>query len=314
MPNQKLGNLSFNLEIVNTEGGIPLFIQILPAGQIIEGRDGRTFINPGNENLIAGFAKDKKDIPIDIAHASEVAKLGEEPGALGYVKSLEDRNGELWGMVEWTQNGTWLLKDKSYRYLSPALQHDQNDNLLGISSLGLTNHPNLKLTALNTTTQTPTPIESNIMPDLPVIATALGLNTTGTKEEIVKTIATLKEENKALQTSLNTLQAQQAEEETALLKRQAESIIEAAVKEGKLPPAQKDIFLSMCTTQEGLEKVQETLTNSPVLLPAEAESKKETGQGKTSLNTEEKAMANTMGVTEEAFIASQEQLKNKEGE
>ena len=74
------------------------------------------------------------------------------PGGGGWIAALEARNGALWGKVEWTERGREAgTTSREYRYLSPVFLHskDSPQRILQLLSAGLTNSPNLRMTALN---------------------------------------------------------------------------------------------------------------------------------------------------------------------
>ena len=85
------------------------------------------------------------DLAIDYRHDSEDV-------AAGWIKevTLSEDGKELWATVEWTPNGSKVLSEKEFRYLSPEFVFDYQDNetlktygptLLGA---GLTNRPTIK--------------------------------------------------------------------------------------------------------------------------------------------------------------------------
>ena len=92
-------------------------------------------------------------IPVDFEHASEQAATeGSIPyngaPAQGWITSLELRaDGNLWGLVEWLPLARKYIKNKQYRYLSPAIVFGAKDRVTGksigakLSSVALTNNP-----------------------------------------------------------------------------------------------------------------------------------------------------------------------------
>lgn len=102
------------------------------------------------DDIIAAFVADEKLIPIDIEHASEIqAPKGEPAPAYGWIDALENRDGSIWGRVEWNFDGEYQIIAKRYRYLSPAFTHLKSDKRIHqITSVALTNNPALKLKAL----------------------------------------------------------------------------------------------------------------------------------------------------------------------
>lgn len=139
-----------NFEIV-AAAAAPKWIQLLPPGQIITGRDGRTWVNDRPDIILASFAAEGKDLPIDWEHSSQIkAPKGEQSPAAGWIKKIEAREGGIWGLVEWTGKGAGSVISREYRFISPVFQHEiESKRILRLVSCGLTNQPNLYLSALN---------------------------------------------------------------------------------------------------------------------------------------------------------------------
>ena len=98
-------------------GGAPEWVEVLPAGPDIEGRDGRKWHLEDPEGVAATSLDGMRDIPIDWEHASDIkAPRGEEAPAAGWITQLEVRNGALWGRVEWTERGAAQVASREYRY------------------------------------------------------------------------------------------------------------------------------------------------------------------------------------------------------
>jgi len=145
--------VSFNTELPAPAGAAPEWIQLLPAGPLIQGRDGRswTFDPAAMSAVLERFARRGAPMVVDWEHASEIrAPKGEESPASGWLTALEDRGGELWGRVEWTPRAAGQIADREYRFVSPAFYHHKDTGRIeALSSVGLTNSPNLRLAALN---------------------------------------------------------------------------------------------------------------------------------------------------------------------
>lgn len=89
-------------------------------------------------------------IPFDENHATETASLvGGAAPARGWIDRMELRDDGIWGHVDWTEGGRALMTEKAYRWLSPVLKLDRSDKdkgdktILAVTSVGLTNNPNL---------------------------------------------------------------------------------------------------------------------------------------------------------------------------
>lgn len=136
-------------KIVINSDGPPEWVMLVPGGDTIKARDGRKFSNSKPNDVVAVFGDNEADIPIDLEHATEVKAPEAEPApAVGWVVAMEVRDGAIWGQVEWTEEGAWLLRSRQYRFLSPAFLHDEDGLVIEILSAGLTNRPALKLPEL----------------------------------------------------------------------------------------------------------------------------------------------------------------------
>ena len=135
---------------LNARGAAPEWVMLTPKGPRIVGNDGRVFTldNPGA--VVDAFAKSGLKLPIDINHAQfHKASKGEASPAVGWIEQLDARDGAIWGRVEWNSRGESALKDRDYRYISPALTLDAAGRVVGIAHAGLVNEPNFTMPALN---------------------------------------------------------------------------------------------------------------------------------------------------------------------
>lgn len=87
---------------LNAEAAAPDWVQLVPAGPRIMGRDGRWWMMSGAQ-AVADRYDPVKEPQIDIEHSSEIkAPMGETALAVCWIKGIEVREGALWGRVEWT--------------------------------------------------------------------------------------------------------------------------------------------------------------------------------------------------------------------
>lgn len=129
----------------------PEWVELLPAGNTVEGRDGRQWKNSDPQKILKWFASFGQDIPFDWEHATQrKGAMGEKAPAAAWVTELQVRDGAIWGKVEWNASGRESVESGEYRYLSPTIVFDKKSNeIVGIVSVGLTNQPNLYVSALN---------------------------------------------------------------------------------------------------------------------------------------------------------------------
>lgn len=131
----------------------PAWIELIPAGPNIVGIDGRHWVNSNPGQIVSTANSQPRPLVIDYEHASEHrAPHGLDAPAAGWINRLEMRgNGAIWGRVEWTAKARAYIADKAYRFISPVFTFEKaTQRIVALTSAGLTNQPNLNLTALNT--------------------------------------------------------------------------------------------------------------------------------------------------------------------
>lgn len=146
-----LSTCSHGFERKLAAGAAPDWVHLLPAGQSIVGRDGRSFKHTDPAAVIAAFRVGGVDLAIDYEHQNdkEEARLRGPIPAAGWIKELAARDTGLWGRVEWTERARGMIANREYRYISPVLMYDpKTTEILKVSGAGLVHRPNLHLTAL----------------------------------------------------------------------------------------------------------------------------------------------------------------------
>jgi phage I-like protein len=242
------------------EGRAPDWVQLFPIGPDIFGVDGRVWRIEDPQRLVEAFDAGGRPLPIDWEHSSFVrGEKGEYAPAAGWIAELQVRDGVLWGRAEWTERGLSSVASREYRYLSPVFYCTAKDGLIrAMRGAGLTNLPNLHMTALNRAAPEQEPDMS-----LALIALALGQPEAAKAEDLVTACNRLTAQvgapdparfapREELTTALN--RAQGAEAELTQLKTAA---AEAAVTEavdrhvvaGRIAPASKDFYTAACRAQ-----------------------------------------------------------------
>src|SRR5580700_8544733 len=135
-----------------TAAAAPEWIELLPAG-VFYGRDGRgpfRLDDPATVIASTTALQMNAGIPIDYDHATDFgAPEGRPAPAAGWIRELEVRSGAVWGRVEWTARAQSSIVAREYRYVSPVFQFDPKDGVVTrLLRAGLTNNPNLHLTAI----------------------------------------------------------------------------------------------------------------------------------------------------------------------
>lgn len=310
--------MALNFEMPQ-DGIAPEWIELLPAGRVITGRDGRTWINDKPEELLAAFAAGSKDLPIDWEHSSELkARRGEEAPAAAWIKQLEVRaDGSTWGRVEWTPRGTASVMNREYRYLSPVFKYEKiTGRVMRITSCGLTNQPNLFLDALNSAQ----PKEEPTM--LKRLLILLGLPESTSEEGALNHITQVKGDlatalnsaasppldkfvpapdyelalNRATTAETSLKAIQDAQLETAI-----NTEIDAALKAGKINPSTKEYHVAQCHQEGGLDRFKQFVAAAPVIAGDSNLDKKQPGETDTALNAEEQKVCDMMGLSVEDY-------------
>lgn len=310
--------LSLNVEL--PAGEIPEWVELLPAGETVMGRDGRAWRNSNPQSVVDAFTSRNVDLVIDWEHASEHrAPQGQDAPAAGWVKELAVREGAVWGRVEWTEKAVAQLQRKEYRYLSPVFlfTRDEHD-IVRLTSAGLTNQPNLELTALNQQNHHQTHQE-----DFPVwkdLLKKLGLPEDATEAQA---IAALNQVQADLETAKNReatpsldkyvpradfdqaqTRAANAEQKLETLKKEREdeaidTAINQALEDGKIAPATVDYHKAQCRTEGGLERFKTFVESAPAITGDSGLDGRKTPGADKALNSETLKIAGMMGNSEE---------------
>lgn len=252
----------------------PEWILLMPGGESFAGRDGRGFRSPGAQAVIAAHAS-RPDIPIDVNHSEITRALRGEPSpAVGWVRELADRSGELWGRVEWNQAGVEAIVSRKYRYHSPVYIPGGGSDIAYIHSVGLVNSPNLYVPPLSNREE---------RMNVENILQALGLPAAATEQEALAAIKKLANTASAdgavvprADYDLMADRAKAAEQkvrdrDAQDLRAAAEAAVDGAVKSGKVAPASRDYYLSNCADPEGLQEFKKFAETAPALVTGGAE-------------------------------------------
>ncbi len=163
-------------------------IPIFPSGTV-RGVDGRgPYAVKNIATVILASIREYVYLVIDRDHQADLAPPGTPIKAAGWIKRLFEKDGGIWGEVEWTPAATQELKDKEYRYISPTFEHDKQGNVVRILRASLTNTPNFNMKAVaSAQLNTPNPEEETetMNKTILAIAAALGLAAPKTEEDVL---------------------------------------------------------------------------------------------------------------------------------
>ncbi len=248
----------------------PEWIELLPAG-VFYGRDGRGPFRLDDPKAVIDSTvamQMNAGLPIDYDHATDFgAPEGRPAPAAGWICELEVRGGAVWGRVEWTARAASSIVAREYRYVSPVFQFDPKDGCVTrLLRAGLTNNPNLHLTAI-AASRTAAAASKDERMEFPTqeLRELLNLEDGATVAEVVARVRELRasrdaaasqstaaaahahdpahyvaiaEFERAL-TELNALKAERARERAA-------HTVEEAIRAGKIVPAQREWAIAYC--------------------------------------------------------------------
>jgi phage I-like protein len=305
---------------LGADNAVPEWLMLIPAGTS-QGVDGRgPYINDKPDVVVATSLEGGRPIPFDYNHQTVFAALNGSPSpASGWIDKLENRDGAIWGHVDWTDAGRQAVASREYRYVSPAFHYDAKGHVTKLVSSGLVNAPNLReLPAINAQLSAilPNPGEKKSMDETQRarLAAAYGLPADTTAEALVahaethRQVATSAPDPSKfvpiaafteLQTTVATLQQTAASTHAA-------NLVEGALKSGKLTPAMKDWGLAYASQDpDGFEKYLAAVV--PIIVPGTDPNLTDKDQVVThasGLNAQELAVCSQLGLTPEAYAAT----------
>ena len=291
---------------INAEEGI--WLPLVPIGAFA-GRDGRSWTNSDPEAVI-----NNTTLPfvLDIDHASELTPNTE---ASGWVTKLKIQEDHIFGWLEFNALGKKAVDEKRYKFYSPAFNVTKDGVLLDLSSMGLTNKPNLYVPALNKTqdNETTPPKKDDSM--LKALLAALGLAEDADQSTAIDAIKDLKAASVATKTpdlnsfvpqathsqvvtELNTVNAKLAALETEKHNEAVETALNAAIKDKKIAPADREFYANYCSTETGLQGFKDFVAKkASVIGDSNLPDKSPNKDAKdTELNSEQQGILAQMGV------------------
>lgn len=288
-----------------------MWLPMIPAG-LFAGVDGRMWNNSDPDAVVASFQKKR---PFDVEHSTQLkGPKGEPAPAVGWILKLESRDGEIWGYTEWNEDGDEYVNGKKYAFYSPAFDHLKDGTVTALASSALTNDPNLNVPSLNHK-------EANDMTLSKAIREALILGEEATEQDAVTAICSLQSDK---ETALNSVmkdyvpkethqialnRAAKAEGElTEIRSKEIDDLVQGAIDEGKVAPANKDMYVSLCRTEGGVEQFKSFLGTAPAIATNSRVNTPKDEHGKPKLEEHEVALCRKMGVTEEEFIAAKQTM------
>jgi phage I-like protein len=306
---------------------LPQWVELLPLGEF-QGRDGRGPFRVNDPEAVIAATRELRmeaGIPIDYDHAIDFgAPTGLPAPAAGWIRELSVRSGSIWGRVQWTEHGAQAIRMREYRYLSPVFQFSRDGEVVRILRAGLTNNPNLYLTAISAAEH-----EGIDMQELlGQLRDILGLDDSADVDRILARVRELTDTASAAAsddsdsasgsdggasdpnpaqfvamaqfqralTELNQLRAERGRE-------RAERSVDEALRAGKLIPAQREWAISYC--QADFKGFNEFVARQPAMLAAGESLAGEAAARRPKaelLTSSEIAICNQLGVPPDTFL------------
>lgn len=266
--------------------------------------------------------------PCDWEHQSLWTRGNGKPApASGWVRELERRDNELWARVEWTDKAKAQIEAGEYAFLSPVLIFHYTDHMTGrdkgtvFHSLALTNQPFFE--------ELPPLAASAEVPMLTNLALLLGLaaSATAAQQEARATLlvathkavleqlklpeeATVEQIKSALAAQAQHAGFVPATQHTAVLTELAElkagQLVEAAQREGKIVPAQRDWLLGFA--KGDLTAATAWVKVAPQVFPGAAGSRQPPQDpAVTALSAADEAQRIAMGATLEEYTRAKKE-------
>lgn len=298
-PGIAFGVATLSADALAGDGEWPRWVQVTPRGPITA-RDGRRFVFEP-ERLVARFAADAIDIPVDINHAiPKSVASGGRGDAVGWIKQLEARTDGTYALVDMLDDGKDALAKRTHRYVSPTLCIDGGGGTEWLSSIALVAAPALAMSAIASAQLT-------TEPEIPMkdIAKALGLAETADQAACLSAITTLTTgavakavHDQALAnlaaatTQVATLTAELAARDKAEHDAKVTALLDGALKGKKIVPAQREHYAGLCATAEGLAQVTTLLASTPATLQGSNLDERQAETGDASKPAELLAKAN----------------------
>ena len=332
-PTPRLASLVYEIAASNTiaeSDSVPTEAHLLPVGPFRAG-DGRPYDCDAwqldatiAEQVIARMVAQQNDTLIDYEHQSLRSEWnGQKVVAAGWFHNMEWRDGKgLFAVgVDWTANAKAHIAAKEYRYISCVFfYYERTGEVMEVVSVALTNTPALDgldsldvdMAALSKRFNLPTQEIDNMATPEQLAALTVerdGLKTsiaalTAERDGLKTQLAALTTERDALTGKIAEIEAAQLQAALAAENKQRDDLVQAALTDGRLVPAQK-----AWAEKQALAALTEYLDATDPLSIA----KRQAGDGhkthQAALTKEQSEMARKMGVSEEEFLATQQKYQ-----
>lgn len=312
-----------------TVDGVPNEIKILPLG-MVHSQKGDFQVDDESVEMIRSHFKERKlDLVIDYEH--QTLQDIQAPAG-GWIKDIYKGEDVLIAKVEWTQKAAEYLKNKEYRYLSPVVLVRKKDRkAMKLHSVALTNTPAIDgmFPIVNSEDIDDFKEEEDFM-ELKELITLLGLTETATIEDVRKALTealkktstdgnevvanstvlsllSLNEDARtedvvasimALKAGNTDVAAELLELKNQLAEKEADELVNMALKEGKISAAQTEWAKQYALSDK--KGFKSFLEKAPVVVNMEKMDLKDAPEKKDSQEVDMEILKN-MGISEEDY-------------
>lgn len=291
--------------------------------------------------LIQQINVQQTDVVIDYEHQTLAsAENGKPAPAAGWFKSLEWRDGVgVFAIdVDWTAPAAQMIAAKEYRYISPVFTYSsETGEVLQLLHVGLTNFPALDgmqavaLKNLQAAMQHQPPKEETMNPTLKALLASLGLPESTSETDALTAVAALKtkadqlpakdKEIAALKVAspitapdpakfvpieaVTAMQQQLAALANQVNHNEANGIIVAALKDGRILPAQEEWARNLA--QSDLQSLKTFIEKAPpiaALSGTQTGGKPPAGSQGSELTADQIAVCKSLGISQDDFKKS----------
>jgi phage I-like protein len=248
----------------------PSEVQLIPYGRHSTSKGDFVLDRNSVDAIIKDFQSRQNDMVLDYEHQT---LTGSEAPAAGWIKRLINRGSDgIWAVVQWTPRAIEYLRNREYRYISPVfLKRASDGRVMRLINAALTNQPAIDgmVPVVNKQLNAEEKRKEERMEKLFEL---LGLKTDATEEQVMESVISMKEgkaliekkhsevlkalglkEGASVSEATGTIEAfKQGHEgagelgkrvlelEEKLRDKEASELVSAAMKSGKVTPAQKE--------------------------------------------------------------------------
>lgn len=232
----------------------PEWVHLLPLG-MIEGRDGRSFVNDDPTAILSAFQQGKIDLPIDYEHQNDKGNATGPIPAAGWITQLRSDPKGLWGKVSWTATAKRMIAAREYRFLSPVIVYRPGSkSVIKLKGASLVHNPNLQLTALASEEDQ---MDKDKPPFMQRLAEMLGLDTSATEDDVLAAITDMmkkvEEPDPSKFVPMDAMQAAMRDRgnaTTMMAQERTQSKVNDALRRGYISPGMKEWATALCNQSE----------------------------------------------------------------